>query len=136
MSEFRKWFRKWDDPTGHHHAGGPHLPKFNFFGLGSLFRSKSPIGRILRRLRMGFPFYDYEDKEDEYILKIEVPGIEKDKISAKASVDTLTVEIDGEPHFYPLPPNVVAEKVYATLKLGILTIHLPKKEPDRAVDIE
>ncbi|NVM02158.1 MAG: Hsp20/alpha crystallin family protein [Candidatus Helarchaeota archaeon] len=132
MSEFRKWFKKWDDSMGSHHPGAHHSPKFNLFG--SLFGFKSPIGRILRRLRMGF--YNYEDKEDEYVLQIEVPGIEKDKISAKASADTLTVEIDGEPHFYPLPPNVVAEKVYATLKLGILTIHLPKKEPDRTVDIE
>ena len=136
MSEFKKWHRRWEDSSKHHHPRGPNPAKFNIFGLGSLFRSNSIIGRILRNLRMGFPFYDYEDKEDEYILTIEIPGIEKDKINAKASVDTLTVEIDGEPHFYPLPPNVIHEKIYSTLKLGILTIHLPKKEPDRTVDIE
>jgi HSP20 family protein len=40
------------------------------------------------------PIFDMVDKEDRYELKVEVPGIEKEKIKVKASKDS--VEISGE----------------------------------------
>ncbi|MHA1298811.1 MAG: Hsp20/alpha crystallin family protein [Candidatus Helarchaeota archaeon] len=133
MRDWHHWHKKWNIPPFH---WAPSLPWRFLCGMSSWKRKNDSFSKLFRSWRMNFPFADFEDNEEEYLVKIEVPGIEKDKISAKASKGTLTIEIEGEPNFYPLPPNVDAERIYATLKLGILTVHLPKKEPDRKVDID
>ncbi len=138
MKEWHHWHKK----PGMH---GPEFRHFPFMrgvpwgllcGWTAWKHADKRRSRLFKSWRWGFPFADYEDTEEEYLLKLEVPGIEKENISAKAGDGTLTVEIEGEPYFYPLPPNVDAEKIYATLKLGIFTVHLPKKEPDKKVDID
>jgi HSP20 family protein len=40
------------------------------------------------------PIFDMVDKEDRYELKVEVPGIEKEKLKLKATKDS--IEISGE----------------------------------------
>ena len=112
MRDYTKWHKRWD--------------------LSRFLRNPRPdfwVSSFLRRL-FGRS-YDYDEEKEEYLLKIDVPGIEKEKISVKASKDTLTVDIEDKPYFYPMPQNSIPENIYATLKLGILTIHLPKKEQDQ-----
>ncbi|MHA1378232.1 MAG: Hsp20/alpha crystallin family protein [Candidatus Helarchaeota archaeon] len=136
MKDWQHWNKRWNIPKSRHFHWASCIPWPFLSSMSSWKRKNENISRLFRKWKMNFPFADFTDTEEEYLLKIEVPGIEKDKISAKASEGTLTVEIEEEPYFYPLPPNVDTENIYATLKLGILTIHLPKKDPDKKVDIE
>ena len=130
------WHDKWDNSKEHGRTFFHDLPGLGF--LGSFLWGKKGFrgSRLFKSWRRSLLFVDYDQTDEEYQLKIEVPGIEKDKISAKASGGSLNVEIEGESHHYPLPPNVRNEEIYATLKLGVLTVHMPKKEPDRKVDID
>ena len=123
----------WEKEQRYHGHKRHHFP----WGLrGDLFgKNFLRPSRLFKYLRRNL-FVDREETEDEHLIKIEVPGVERDKITAKASEGNLTVEIDGEPYYYTLPPNVKREEIYASLKLGILTVHMPKKEPDRNVSID
>ena len=97
------------------------------------------------------PIFDMVDKGDRYELKVEVPGIEKEKIKVKAIKDS--VEISGEQSeeeksedkrkryvynersyssFYrniPVPEEIVSSRVSAKMSNGILYVELPKKNP-------
>src|ERR671939_1377838 len=99
------------------------------------------------------PIFDMVDKEDRYELKVEVPGIEKEKVKVKATKDSL--EISGEQSkeeesednrrrfvynersynlFYrqiPVPEEIVSSKVRAKMSNGVLHIELPKKNPTK-----
>jgi HSP20 family protein len=104
------------------------------------------------------PIFDMVDKEDRYELKVEVPGIEKEKIKVKATKDS--VEISGEQSkeeesedkrkrfiynersynsFYrniPVPEEIVSSKVTAKMSNGILHVELPKKNPTKLEEEE
>ncbi|MFL6432826.1 MAG: Hsp20/alpha crystallin family protein, partial [Nitrososphaeraceae archaeon] len=104
------------------------------------------------------PVFDMVDKEDRYELKVEIPGIEKEKIKVKATKDSL--EISGEQSkeeesedkrkryvynersynsFYrsiPIPEEIVSSKVRAKMSNGVLHIELPKKNPTKLEEQE
>jgi HSP20 family protein len=104
------------------------------------------------------PIFDMVDKEDRYELKVEVPGIEKEKVKVKATKDSL--EISGEQSkeeqsedkrkrsvynersynsFYrkiPIPEEIVSSKVRAKMSNGVLHIELPKKNPTKLEEEE
>ena len=106
-----------------------------------------------REMVQRMPIFDMVDKEDSYELKVEVPGIEKEKIKVIATNDS--VEISGEQTteegsedkrtryvynersystFYrsiPMPEEIVSSKARAKLSNGILHIELPKKNATR-----
>ena len=108
---------------------------------------------VLRR-----PIFDMVDKEDRYELKVEVPGIEKEKVKVKATEDSL--EISGEQSkeeeskdkgkrfvyhersynsFYrciPIPEEIISSKVRAKMSNGVLHIDLPKKNPTKLEEEE
>jgi len=97
------------------------------------------------------PLIDLADNGKEYLLKAEVPGIEKKdlnieitenriEISGRTAIETK--EEDKEQgylrrerrytSFYrslPLPEAVLTEKAEAELKDGVLTVKLPKASP-------
>lgn len=136
MDDFDKWHKRRNFPGCNRFQYSQHPPHFGLWGSWLWKGNKFFRPDLFRFWRMGFPFVDYEETSDEYLLKIEVPGIEKDRITSKATGDTLVVEIDEKSHYYPLPTNIIREKISASLNLGILTIHLPKKESDQKVDID
>jgi HSP20 family protein len=96
------------------------------------------------------------DKGDRYKLKVEVPGIDKEKIKVKATRDS--IEISGQQSeeeksedkrnkyiynersyssFYrsiPVPEEIVSSKVSAKMNNGILHVELPKKNPTKEED--
>lgn len=104
------------------------------------------------------PIFDMVNKEDRYELKVEVPGIEKEKVKVKATKDS--VEISGEQSkaeesedkrkrfvynersynsFYrkiPIPEEIVSSKVKAKMSNGVLHIELPKKNPTKLEEEE
>ena len=111
-----------------------------------------------REMMVRMPIFDMVDKEDRYELKVEVPGIEKEKIKVKATKDS--VEISGEQSkeeesedkrkryiynersynsFYrnmPIPEEIVSSKVRAKMSNGVLQIELPKKNPTKLEEQE
>ncbi len=108
---------------------------------------------IQDQITVRMPIFDMVEKEDRYEVKVEVPGIEKDKVKVKATEDS--VEISGEQSkeeesedkrkrfiynersynsFYrkiPVPEEIVSSKVRAKMSNGVLHIELPKKNPTR-----
>ena len=99
------------------------------------------------------PLYDMVDKGDRYELKVELPGIERDKIHVKATDDS--IEISAEQleeerveerkkkyvynersyrSFYrtiPIPEQILSSEVTAKMNNGILRMDLPKKMPTK-----
>lgn len=97
------------------------------------------------------PLIDLADNGKEYLLKAEIPGINKEDLSIEVGENE--IEISGESKaeekeedkdrgyirrerryskFYrslPLPDSVVADKAEAELKDGVLTVKLPKASP-------
>ena len=97
------------------------------------------------------PLVDLTDNGKEFVVKAEVPGLDKDDLNIE--VTEKSVEISGETKaeeneedkskgyirrerryssFYrslPLPESVLTEKVDAELKDGVLTVKLPKAAP-------
>jgi HSP20 family protein len=97
------------------------------------------------------PLIDLTDSGKEYVVKAEVPGINKDDLSIEISENG--IEISGETatdekeedkekgylrrerrysSFYrnlPLPETVLTDKAEAELKDGVLTVKLPKAAP-------
>jgi len=98
------------------------------------------------------PLVDVSENKDEYLIKAEVAGLEKDEI--KISQDKYNLIISGErkeeqdnkghrhhtkERFYgsfirsfSLPEDVDASKIKAELKNGVLLLHLPKDESVKA----
>jgi HSP20 family protein len=92
------------------------------------------------------PAIDVIDKENEVVVKADMPGVDKDDIEISLQENTLTIrgevkaedETKEENYYYSernyssfartinIPTKVEAEKIKAGLKDGILTIHLPK----------
>lgn len=97
------------------------------------------------------PLIDLADNGKEYVVKAELPGINKDDLNIEITENA--IEISGETKteqkeedkdkgyirrerryakFYrslPLPENVLTDKADAVLKDGILTVKLPKAAP-------
>jgi HSP20 family protein len=95
------------------------------------------------------PLCDIIDKGDRYIISLEVPGIQKDKIEVKATEEYITVsgieeeKNEKEEENYalkertfrsfskkmPFPENIIPTKVDAIVENGILNIEVHKQRP-------
>ncbi|MDR4512831.1 MAG: Hsp20/alpha crystallin family protein [Nitrososphaeraceae archaeon] len=93
------------------------------------------------------PLCDIVDNGDKYIISLEVPGIQKDKIELKATEEYLSIsgidekKNEKEEENYvlrersyksfsrkiPFTENIIPAKVDATVENGILKIELPKQ---------
>lgn len=100
---------------------------------------------------MRLALYELSDRGDRFELRVEVPGVEKEKIDVKAT--KYSVEISGKHaekteekgkrylyterlyrSFYrnvPLPEEIVPSRVTAKVESGILTVDIPKKSPTK-----
>ena len=96
------------------------------------------------------PLVDLADNGKEYVVKAEVPGLNRDDLTIEVTENS--VEISGETkaeekedksegyirrerryssfdRSLPLPENVLTDQVDAELKDGVLTVKLPKAAP-------
>jgi HSP20 family protein len=109
----------------------------------------SRIPRVMDSIEARIPLCDVIDKGDKYIISLEVPGIQKDKIELKATDEHITISAAEEKRnekeegsyvlnersfrsFFrkiPFPENIVPTKVDAIVENGILKIELPKQRP-------
>ena len=101
------------------------------------------------------PAIDVEEKEDEFVMTAELPGMTEKDVTVDVEQNTLTIkgekktereetkEENGRWHLVErswgsfersltLPGNVDGGKVEAGFQNGLLTIHLPKREPSDA----
>jgi HSP20 family protein len=98
------------------------------------------------------PPADIYETKDEYVFKLELPGISKDEINIEFANDTLTIkgerkeekEVKQEEYHrverccgsfvrsFSIPKNVDANKINATMQDGILELRVPKVEEARA----
>ncbi len=93
------------------------------------------------------PDIDILSKDNEYVVTVDLPGIEKDKIDVKVKNGQLILsgqreaqkETDEDSGFYqmersfgsfyrtfPLPEDAASEGIKAESKNGVLTIHIPR----------
>ncbi len=102
------------------------------------------------------PAVDLAEKDDEFVAKVELPGVNKDdvKITLQDNVLTIRGEKKDEKESkhsnfhrversygsfqrsFALPTSVRSDKVDAQYKDGILTISLPKAEEAKRKQIE
>jgi HSP20 family protein len=102
------------------------------------------------------PAVDIAEHDDEYIVRVELPGVSKDDVKIVMQESMLTIrgekkrEMDSKGSNYrkversygsfqrsfTLPSTVKGEKIEATFKEGVLSISLPKAEEARRKEIE
>ncbi|NOX89960.1 MAG: Hsp20/alpha crystallin family protein, partial [Calditrichaeota bacterium] len=93
------------------------------------------------------PSVDVKEKDDEFVVTAELPGMDAKDVDISISDDILTLrgekkeeKEEKEGNYYrrecsygsfhrdiPLPAEVETDKVEAEFKRGVLTVHLPKK---------
>ena len=94
------------------------------------------------------PSVDLYEEKDDIVVKVELPGMEKDNIEVNLTDDRLTIkgekkkeeEIKKENYYrsersygsfirtLELPRDVQADKIKAVFKNGVLEVRLPKTE--------
>lgn len=102
------------------------------------------------------PAVDVAEQENEYRVKIELPGVSKDDVKITMQDNVLTIRGEKkqekeskEPNYhriersygafqrsFTLPTTVKSDRIEATYKDGILSITLPKAEEARPKQIE
>lgn len=97
------------------------------------------------RAKPAYPRADLRDVKDAFVLTAEVPGLTEKDINISVTADSLTVQGErktpapegyavhrqerGQLRFansFAMPARIDTEKVTATVKHGVLTVHLPK----------
>lgn len=102
------------------------------------------------------PSIDISETEQEYVIDVEIPGMDKKDIDLNVENNTLTISGERkfekkednkqyhrvESHYgsfsrsFTLPENVDTETVHASYKNGILTITVKKSEKSMKKQIE
>jgi HSP20 family protein len=98
-----------------------------------------------------YPAADIYETKDDYVFKLEVPGLSKDDIKIELNNNTLSIagekkeenEVKKESYHriesysgkfsrsFTLPKNIDSKKVSANMKNGILELHIPKAEEQK-----
>ena len=101
------------------------------------------------------PATDIYETKEEYVFKLELPGISKDDVKVELEGDKLRItgdreeekEVEKENYHrvervcgsfarsFQLPKNANGEKVSANMKDGILELRIPKQEEAKAKSI-
>jgi HSP20 family protein len=129
---------------------------FQDFPMGRWPRLRELEGfRLPRELRITAPSLDMYEESDEVVVKAEIPGMSKDDIEITLSDSHLTLrgekkkeEETKEKDYYrcereygsfyrsvELPAAVKSDGVKATLKNGVLEVHLPKSAQSQKKEI-
>lgn len=107
-------------------------------------------------LSMWTPAVDVAERDDEYLVRLELPGVQKEDV--KITIENNVLSIRGEKkreentnendyrriersygtfvRSFTLPMAVRADKIEAKAQDGILTVRLPKAEEARPKQIE
>ncbi len=87
--------------------------------------------------------HSFDDREDAYELRIELPGFTKKEVTVEIDQGILivstTVKNDGEKESQKrlrLPKDAEVGKSRASLENGILSVHLPKKATAKPLQLK
>jgi len=138
---------------------------FALTAMRSPFRTRLFDFEPLRRVESAFsgtvPTAEVAEKENEYVVTVELPGIDQKNVDINITGDLLTIkgekreekeEERKEKHYhlserrygsfsrsFTLPEKVARDKITAAMKDGVLTLTLPKTEaatkPPRKIEI-
>jgi HSP20 family protein len=111
-------------------SGPDGKPAIN--GFGDLFREED-------KERVREPLTDIIEKDEEILITLEVPGVEKEDIDVEVTENRARVSVEKGKRYYKdvvLPSNVDSSTTKATYKNGVLSITVKKKEGGRKVVIE
>jgi HSP20 family protein len=106
------------------------------------------VGKYQDSLASWYPATDIFETKDDYVFKLELPGLSKEDINIEFSDNTLSIkgerkeekEVKKENYHriesytgtfsrsFNLPKNVDANKINATMKDGILELRIAKAE--------
>jgi HSP20 family protein len=131
-----------------------------FFGRGWLrppFGWEGPMwSEMARTMDVRVPSVDVIDREEEVVVRAEIPGVDRENLEVSLSDDRLTIKGTtrhekeekeaGEftrremsrgsfTRAVTLPANVDGEKAKASFKDGVLDITLPKLKPSKRLRI-
>lgn len=107
-------------------------------------------------MEVSAPAIDLYEEKDDIVVKVELPGMEKDNIQVNLSDHTLTIKGEKkkeqeikEKNYYrseraygsfirtlELPKDVHGDKVKASFKNGVLEVRLPKTEEAKTREIK
>lgn len=130
-----------------------HLPSLGFRDFPRLSRDLERLFFAVERPQAAAPRVAFEEREDAWVLRSELPGFSEQEIGLSVTGSTVTLkverktEVKGEgpaqaqtsayrfERSFELPAKVDPEKVEAELKLGVLTVILPKAAETRPKQI-
>lgn len=138
---------KWSPKNMEEFFETPFLPRL---------RSTFPIFKRFEDYGVKHPVVDMFDKDDEIVVKAEVPGVSKEDVNISLTDSTLTIkgetkeekEVKEDDYYYSershgkfarmitLPEKVESNKVTAEFNDGVLEIHLPKAPEAKAKEIK
>jgi HSP20 family protein len=126
-------------------------------GFGRLANLQDELDRLFgSQSRVWAPVLDVQESKDNYIFRVELPGLKREEIDVSLQDATLVisgerkaekveegVEVHRQERYYgkfqralTLPEPVAADKVKADYKDGVLTVTLPKTEAARPKKID
>lgn len=85
------------------------------------------------------PLTDVMEKDDDIVITMEVPGVEKEDIDVEVTERSVRVSAEGAQKYYKelnLPASVDTSSTKATYKNGVLSITVKKKEKGKKVRVE
>lgn len=137
---------------------GRRLPSSDFFNqfeefINEFDRNFSPSNAVTRTEFDFSPSLDLEEKDNNYIVTVDLPGIKKENIKVDLDDNVLTIsgertrESKGEGKYtersygkflrsFSLPTKVNADKIDARFDNGVLQVTLPKAEGTRSHPIK
>jgi HSP20 family protein len=127
-------------------------PSLGFRDFPRLSRDLDRLFFALERPQAAAPRVAFEEREEAWVLKSELPGFNEKEIEVTVTGSTVTLKVERKTEVkegdkqtqassyrfersYELPAKVDAEKVEAELKLGVLTVTLPKATETRPKQI-
>jgi HSP20 family protein len=116
--------------------------------INRLFEDWTPASRTIGAARGWAPAIDMVDRDDEILLRADLPGLEHKDLSLNLENGVLTIrgerkeEHEGREEDYyccerwagtfsrsvTLPQGIDPERIQATFKNGVLEIHVPKTQ--------
>ena len=125
-----------------------------FFAQWPFFRV--PWGRTPREGMAWAPALEMYEKDNDFVVKAELPGVKKEDVDVSITGDTLTIkgqkkaskEVKEEDYYrceshygsfarsIVLPAAVDAKKIEATFDNGVLEIHMPKVKEAASTKVE
>ena len=79
--------------------------------------------------------YRINSEEDAAVAEVEVPGVLPENVKVRIEGRSLTVETPRGNAFFTLGQRIDADRTVASLKHGLLTIRIPKRDA-RVVEIK